>query len=39
VFVGGYALKGKSAEDVEMIINRCSVIKCKHVYKPQKVAG
>ncbi|CAO3647645.1 unnamed protein product [Mucor fragilis] len=39
VFVGGYALKGMSNKQIENIINRCSVVKCKHVYKPQKVAG
>jgi hypothetical protein len=32
VFVGGYVLKGMSAEEIEVVVNRCSVVKCKYVY-------
>ncbi|GAN06252.1 conserved hypothetical protein [Mucor ambiguus] len=39
IYLLGYALKRLCAEDAEVAINRCSVVKCKHIYKPQKVAG
>ncbi|KAL9559219.1 hypothetical protein MBANPS3_000536 [Mucor bainieri] len=39
VFVGGSSLKGLTENDVMQVMNRCSIIKCSHVFKPQKQLG
>lgn len=39
VFVGGASLKGLTESDVMQVMNRCSIIKCSHVFKPQKQLG
>lgn len=39
VYVGGAALKGLTDIEMTKIINRCSLVKCNHVFKPKKLSG
>jgi len=39
VFLGGSSLKGFSESDMMQSVDRCSMIKCSHVFKPQKQLG